>query len=139
MQKRAHRPSWVGTPYARSPEPRTSPERPTGPKPTPPCSQRVHSSHRGTQGIPEETSPPSGGSEKYTSSSAAHNKYRRVFRRTILEKLTCTFLATHRAAHRNIDTISNCNKVNTLSSACLKSTRVEQSKPLLLKNQPGRV
>jgi len=23
-----------GTPYARSPEPRTSPERPTGPKPT---------------------------------------------------------------------------------------------------------
>jgi len=24
----AHRPSWVGTPYARSPEPRTSPEQP---------------------------------------------------------------------------------------------------------------
>ena len=35
-----HRPSWVGTPYARPPEPRTSPERPTGPKPAPPCSQR---------------------------------------------------------------------------------------------------
>ena len=31
----AHRPLWVGTPNARSPEPRTSPERPTGPKPTP--------------------------------------------------------------------------------------------------------
>ena len=37
----AHRPSWMGTPYARSPEPCTSPERPTGPKPTPPCSQRL--------------------------------------------------------------------------------------------------
>jgi len=34
----AHRPSWVGTPYARPPEPRTNPERPTGPKPAPPCS-----------------------------------------------------------------------------------------------------
>ena len=28
----AHLPSWVGTPYARSPKPRTSPGRPTGPK-----------------------------------------------------------------------------------------------------------
>ena len=33
-----HRQSWVGTPCARLPEPRTNPERPTGPKPAPPCS-----------------------------------------------------------------------------------------------------
>jgi hypothetical protein len=29
----AHRVSWVGTPRARPPGPRTSPERPKGPKP----------------------------------------------------------------------------------------------------------
>jgi len=35
-----------GHAYARSPEPRTSPERPTGPKPTSPCSQRLWRSDR---------------------------------------------------------------------------------------------